>query len=145
MDIHTVIDKQAIKDLQVHYSMSMDAGEYDKLDDVFIPDVIADYGHAGQHQGVETIKGACANALDVLDTAQHTNGNHWAEIDGDSATAGCYFTVHMYMEGTPGGDHYEMGGRYDDDLIRTAAGWRITRRTLTILWSEGNDQVRFKR
>ena len=145
MDYQDVIDKQAIMDLQVRYSMAIDSGRYDELDHVFTPDVIADYGHAGQHQGVETIKEACRVALDPLTSAQHQNGNHWAEIDGDTATAGCYFTVHQHLEGTPGGEHFSMGGRYDDELVRTAGGWRITKRTLTVLWSDGNPAVRFNR
>lgn len=145
VDIQTVIDKQSIKDLQVYYSLSIDSGEYDNLDKVFVPDVVSDYGHAGSHVGIEPIKAACANALDPLTSAQHLNGDHWAEIDGDTATAGCYLTVHMYMEGAPGGEHFSMGGRYDDELVRTEDGWRIARRAMTILWSEGNSDVRFNR
>ena len=145
MDRNNVIDKQAIMDLQVRYSMAIDGGRYDDLDEVFAPDVIADYGHAGQHQGVETIKDACREALDPLTSSQHQNGNHWAEIDGDTARAGCYFTVHQFLEGTPGGDHFRMGGRYDDELVRSPNGWRITKRELRVLWSEGNPAVRFNR
>ena len=144
MDAQTVIDKQAIKDLQVAYSLAIDSAEYHKLAEVFVPDVVADYGHAGQHQGIASVQQACRDALDPLDGVQHLNGNHWAEIDGDRATAGCYFTVHQFRQGTPGGEHYRMGGRYDDDLLRTADGWRITKRSLVILWADGNPDVRFQ-
>ena len=143
--MQNVIDKQAIHDLQVFYSRSIDHGHYDNLDKVFTPDVIADYGFAGTYQGVDGLKETCAIALDPLTTAQHTNGNHWAEIDGDTATAGCYFTVHMFREGTPGGEHFGMGGEYEDQLIRTGDGWRIKRRAMNLLWSEGNRDVRFDR
>ncbi|MGI9596771.1 MAG: nuclear transport factor 2 family protein [Acidimicrobiales bacterium] len=145
MNVQDVIDKQAIKDLQIAYSMAIDGGRYDDLDQVFTADVIADYGHAGQHRGVGPIKEACRTALDPLTAAQHQNGNHWAEIDGDRAAAGCYFTVTQHKEGTPGGELFRMGGRYDDELVRTATGWRISRRTLTVLWSDGNPDVRFAR
>jgi ketosteroid isomerase-like protein len=143
--IQTVIDKQAIHDLQVFYSMSIDSGDYDNLDDVFTPDVVSDYDHAGTHVGIEEIKDACRIALDSLTSAQHTNGNHWAEIDGDTARAGSYFTVHMYGEGTPGGEHFQMGGKYEDQLLRTRQGWRICRRSMRVLWSDGNRDVRFDR
>jgi len=139
------IDKQAIHDLQVFYSMSIDSGAYDNLDEVFVPDVVSDYGHAGTHQGVEGIKEACRVALDPLTAAQHTNGNHWAEIDGDTATAGCYFTAHMYAEGTPGGQHFRIGGSYEDELVRTDRGWRISRRSMRVMWTDGNPEVRFNR
>ncbi|MGI9595482.1 MAG: nuclear transport factor 2 family protein [Acidimicrobiales bacterium] len=153
MDIGYVIDCQAIRDLQVAYSMAIDDGRYDELDRIFTADVVADYGHAGQHRGVETIKAACRTALEPLTSSQHQNGNHWAEIDGDRATAGCYFTVTQHKQGTPGGDLFRMGGRYDDELVRNEtgtaadrqAGWRIAKRTLTVLWSDGNPDVRFVR
>ena len=138
-------DKQAIRDLQSEYSFAIDAGEYDRLDDVFTPDAVADYGRAGFVEGVAAIKDTCRGALDPLDAAQHLNSNHIAHIDGDTATASCYLHVHQHRTDTPGGDHLEMGGRYDDELVRTDDGWRIARRKLTILWSNGNPDVRWVR
>jgi hypothetical protein len=72
------------------------------------------------------------------------NTNQWAEIDGDLAQAGCYFMVHMHKEGVTGGEHFEMGGRYDDELVRAAGGWQFSKRTITILWSDGNPKVRWQ-
>ena len=60
-------DKQAIRDLQSEYSFAIDAGEYDRLDDVFTPDAVADYGRAGFVEGVAAIKDTCRGALDPLD------------------------------------------------------------------------------
>jgi hypothetical protein len=146
MDVQKLIDKQAIKDLQVRYAMAIDHGRYDELDEVLLPDAVADYGAtAGHQQGLEAIKDTCRVALEPLTAVQHLNGNHWAEIDGDTATAGCYLTVHQHMVDTPGGDHFDIGARYDDELIRTEAGWRMTKRTLTTLWTEGNPAVRYNR
>ena len=145
MNIEEVIDKQAIMELQVRYSMALDTGSYEELDHIFTVDVIADYEHAGQHEGIETIKEACRVALDPLTSSQHQNGNHWSVVEGEYATAGCYFTVHQYLENEPGGEHFSMGGRYEDELIRTEDGWRITKRKLALLWSEGNPGVRFNR
>ncbi|WP_202238665.1 nuclear transport factor 2 family protein [Streptomyces sp. SN-593] len=34
-----------------------------------------------------------------------------------------------------------IGGRYDDRLTRTADGWRITRRKVTVPWTQGNARV----
>jgi hypothetical protein len=143
MDVQQATDKQAIRDLQNHYSYSIDAGLYDNLDDVFTIDVVADYGPAGHNQGVDEVKETCRGALEPLTAVQHINGNHIAQINGDTAAASCYFHVHQHREGTPGGEHFEMGGRYDDELTRTPEGWRIFRRKLTILWSDGNPDVRW--
>lgn len=142
MDLQTVIDKQAIYDLQVRYSLALDRHDYDELDTVFSPDVVADYAHAGQHTSVEQVKEACRLALDELDSSHHQNGNHWAEVDGDTANAGCYFRVHLHRANAAEGDYYRMGGRYEDTLRRTAAGWRIYHRVITIDWAEGNPNIR---
>lgn len=145
MDSQTVIDKQLIRDLQNYYSYSIDSGEYDNLDNVFLPNAIADYGAAGFLDNLDDIKETIRGALEPLTVAQHVNGNEWAEIDGDAAAAGCYFRVHMHREGVPGGEHFEMGGRYDDELVRTVDGWRFAKRTITLLWSDGNPNVRWVR
>jgi hypothetical protein len=50
----------------------------------------------------------------------------------------------MFKEGVFDGEHFEMGGRYDDELLRTPDGWRFTSRTITILWSDGNRKVRWQ-
>jgi len=137
-------DRQAIRDLQNDYAFSIDTGDYDRLDEIFTRDVVADYGAAGYLEGVQAVKDACRQALEPLTAVQHINGNHIVRIDGDTATASCYFHVHQHREDTDGGDHFEMGGRYDDELVRSPAGWRIRRRTLTIIWSEGNPKVRWR-
>jgi ketosteroid isomerase-like protein len=144
-EMRDAVDKQAIVDLQNRYAYAIDAGRYDELNEVFTPDAVADYGPAGRVEGVEAIKSTCRHALEPLTAAQHINTNHWAVIDGDHARAGCYLHVHQHRESTPGGDHLEMGGRYEDELTRTPEGWRITTRKLTILWSQGNPDVRWER
>ena len=138
-----IADKQRILELQNRYSYSIDSGNYDKLDAMFTPDATYHFV-TGSADNIEALKNTIQDALQPLTSSQHINGNQWAEIEGDHATAGCYFTVHMYKEGLADGEHFEMGGRYDDELIRTSEGWRFSKRTITILWSEGNTKVRWR-
>ena len=136
-------DKQHIRELQNRYSYAIDSGQYDKLDDMFTPDATYHFV-TGFTDNIEALKKTIQDALQPLTSSQHINGNQWAEIEGDRATAGCYFTVHMFKEGVADGEHFEMGGRYDDELLRTPNGWRFTSRTITILWSDGNRKVRWQ-
>jgi hypothetical protein len=136
-------DKQHIRELQNRYSYAIDSGQYDSLDGMFTPDATYHFV-AGSTNSIEALKSTIQDALKPLTSSQHINGNQWAEIEGDRATAGCYFTVHMFKEGVVDGEHFEMGGRYDDELLRTPSGWRFTRRTITILWSDGNRKVRWQ-
>ena len=136
-------DKQHIRELQNRYSYAIDSGQYDKLDDMFTPDATYHFV-TGSTDNLEALKNTIRAALQPLTSSQHINGNQWAEITGDHATAGCYFTVHMFKEGVADGEHFEMGGRYDDELLRTPDGWRFTNRTITIMWSDGNRKVRWQ-
>ena len=136
-------DKQHIRELQNRYSYAIDSGQYDKLDGMFTPDATYNFV-TGSTDNLEALKNTIRDALQPLSSSQHINGNQWAEIEGDRATAGCYFTVHMFKEGVADGEHFEMGGRYDDELLRTPNGWRFTSRTITILWSDGNRKVRWQ-
>ena len=62
-------------------------------------------------------------------------------MDGDTATCRCYLVGQHIKQGPPGGEHFIMSGTYSDRLARTADGWRITERSLEILWTEGNPAV----
>jgi ketosteroid isomerase-like protein len=140
-DIQYVLDRIAIQDIQIAYARALDAKAFDRLADVFLPDGVADYEGIGVCNGVDSIKGVCSGALTPLDQSQHLLGNHWAEIDGDAATAGCYFQAQHHVEGADGGPNFIVAGVYTDQLVRTDAGWRIKHRTLTIWWTDGNDGV----
>jgi 3-phenylpropionate/cinnamic acid dioxygenase small subunit len=138
-----IADKQHIQELQNRYSYTIDSGHYDNLDAMFTPDATYHFV-TGSADNIAALKKTIQDALQPLTTSQHINGNQWAEIEGDRARAGCYFTVHMFKEGLADGEHFEMGGRYDDELLRTPDGWRFTSRTITILWSDGNRKVRWQ-
>ena len=141
--IEEIADKQHIQELQNRYSCSIDSGQYDNLDAMFTPDATYHFV-TGSTDNVESLKSTICDTLSPLTTSQHINGNQWAGIDGDLAKAGCYFAVHMYKEGLANGEHFEMGGRYDDELVRTSEGWRFSKRAITILWSDGNPKVRWR-
>ena len=113
-----ITDKQRIRDLQNHYSYSIDSGKYDNLDAIFTPNATYHFV-TGSTDNIEALKTTIRDALSPLTTSQHINGNQWSDIEGDFAIAGCYFTVHMYKEALADGEHFEMGGRYDDELVRT--------------------------
>ena len=132
--------KEAIRELQISYSIAIDSGKYDLLDDIFTPNAVGIYGRP--YEGIEAIKQAMLAGCDYLTSVQHLNGNHWASIAGNRANAGCYLHVIQYLKDTPGGDFHEMGGIYMDELLLTEQGWRIENREIEIKWAKGNPLVR---
>jgi len=60
---------------------------------------------------------------------------------GEKATVRSYFQAqHVRME-AEGGEHFMIGGRYDDQMVRTPDGWRIATRQVSGMWSQGNPLV----
>jgi hypothetical protein len=133
-------DVRAIIDLAIAYTWALDTRRFEDLRNVFAADATADL--LGVHcDGIDAIIARISRPLNLLDATQHLVGNHQVRIDGDAATHRCHLQSQHVKRGTQGGDNYLMGGSYEDSVVRTGEGWRISHRTLTLLWTEGNPAV----
>ena len=136
-------DRIEIVDLLHRYATGLDTRDWELLASVFTADGVADYSslELGVNEGPDAIVDLCRGALSGLDATQHIISNEAIEVDGDRARARCYFQAQHVFRGAPGGDNFIVAGTYEDALVRTPAGWRIERRTLTPTWLEGNASV----
>ena len=130
-------DRADIIDLTHRYCWALDTNQWHELDDVFLPDATAQLG-THECKDLDQIKRVCSNALGKLDDSQHIVATHQVAVHGDTATSRCYLHAQHVRRSASQGPHYIVGGRYEDDLVRTTAGWRIKRRILTVMWTEGN-------
>jgi hypothetical protein len=128
-------DRDALVDLTVAYCWALDSRAFDELDDVFLPDATSDLG--GLLIGREAIKERIRNALVPLDVSQHMVSTQQFTVDGDRATGRCY----LHAQHVKAGVQYVVAGRYEDRYVRTADGWRIEHRTLTVIWTSGDPGV----
>lgn len=132
----------AVQDVCVSYAVALDSRDWAWLRRVFRPDAVAEYGgELGMRRGYESIESACQAALVPLTSSQHLMGNHLVTLDGDEADAVCYFQATHLKAGAPGGDIYTVAGRYDDHLVVDGDDWRIARKVLTVMWTDGNPAV----
>jgi ketosteroid isomerase-like protein len=136
-----LVDRQRIVDVCTSYALALDSRDWARLRECFTPDAVALYGNLGRNDGYEAIEATCRSALEPLTASQHLLGNHLVEISGDLATSVCYFQAQHVMESQDAGPTYIIAGRYDDDFVRSESGWRIARRTLTVMWAAGNPAV----
>lgn len=134
-------DRQAIVDLTIAYCWALDGNKWDGLDEVFTPDAHAELGRSCE--GREAIKARVEEALGPLDDSQHMVTNHQVSVsaDGESGTSRCYLQAQHVRHAADGGPNFIVAGRYEDDVVRTPEGWRIARRVLTMMWTEGNPKV----
>ncbi len=123
------------------YGFAVDAQLWDLFDEIFTQDVGADYCDGSSWQDLATFKADLATYHDPFDGTQHAMMNHVVNLQGHIANALTYGSWRLIRKGLDGGDTWQGGGWYDDQLILTDYGWRISVRTCRIIWWEGNSLV----
>ena len=123
-------DRLEIQDLMSRYARMVDMREWERMDQVFAPGATIDYRSTGG------VAGPYEKTLEWLDRALepwplnlHFITNLSVELDGDRASSRCYFHAPMGRAGALGSQLViTNAGYYDDELVRTDAGWRIQAR-----------------
>jgi len=139
--LQLLLDERDIRALLHRYATALDNKDWALLADCFVADASAFYETIGELEGYPAIEALCRTALSNMTRTQHLIGNIDITIDGDSATSSCYLHAQHVRVGAPGGDTNIIAGCYEDELVRTARGWRICRRNLGVWWTFGNPAV----
>ena len=128
-------DILAIQNLLAVYAFAIDEKDYDALDGVFTPDATFDYTATGGVAGDwAAIKPWLAAALARFPTTQHLVGLPRIRLDGDRAKVATMLFNPMLLKHEGKDLIFFVGATYRDDLVRTAQGWRISRRIETDPW-----------
>lgn len=138
--LQSIADERAIINLAAQYCWALDTGDFEALRNVFLPDAFALLGGT-ECEGIDAIIERISSALTVLDASQHLVGSHLVSLDGDRGTHRCYLQAQHMRQGVEGGDLWMVAGSYEDQVLRTPDGWRIERRILSRIWTDGNPMV----
>jgi 3-phenylpropionate/cinnamic acid dioxygenase small subunit len=133
-------DERTIINLLNRYGLAMDARRWDLFDTIFTADVDLNYFGLTWHD-LPTFKAEFSKAHEHFDATQHAMANHLVDVSGDNASAFTYCLWRLIAKGTQGGDAFFGAAWYDDLLARTAAGWRIRKRSCRVLWTDGNPRA----
>lgn len=131
----------ALKSVIDLYGLAVDTQQWDLFDQIFTPDVDADWGGTAVWNNISDFKRDFAAYHDIFDRTHHVMTNMVFAVEGDRATAVTYGHWLLVRYGAPGGDVWRGEGWYNDRLVRTGNGWRISRRRCGIILSEGNTAV----
>jgi len=138
-----ISDRLEIQQLLVDYATAIDQRRFDDLDDIFTADAYIDYSAMGGIDGVyPQVKAWLSEVLPNFPAYYHLVGNFDIRLAGDTATGRTMCFNPMKLGGGPRGpepsDPGDQGSQillcalwYDDEFLRTADGWRITRRVET--------------
>ena len=123
------------------YALAMDTQRWEMFDQIFTNDIEADFSETAQWSDLGSFKSDFATYHAPFDSTQHIMMNHLVEVAGDRAQAFTYGSWRLIRKGVEGGDLWEGTGWYDDELVRTAEGWRIKTRVCRVVWWGGNALV----
>lgn len=123
------------------YPIAVDTQQWALLDRVFTPDATTDFGGGAAFSGLRAIKHTFDAIHAPFDATQHVTTNHQVVIEGDRASCLSYVHGRFIRLGVEGGTMFESTGWYDDELVRTADGWRIQTRNCRTVWAGGNPAV----
>jgi len=122
-------DRLELQDLLIRYSEAIDRREFDELDAIFVPGAYIDYRDTGGIDGqYPQIKEWLAETLPTyFERNAHMLGLPAIKLAGDTATARTFCFNPMVLKGEKP-KVMQVGVWYDDEFVRTADGWRISRR-----------------
>ena len=122
-------DRQDISDLLVRYATGIDRRDWVLFRTVFTDDCDLDYGEIGVWKGVDAVTDFMEQVHAMAGHTMHRMSNQVITVDGDRAEARTYVDALIMAGDNKSG--VNGIGFYDDEIVRTADGWRIARRRFT--------------
>ncbi|CDP87493.1 MULTISPECIES: nuclear transport factor 2 family protein [Mycolicibacterium] len=122
-------DREDITEVLVRYATGIDRRDWPLFRTVFTDDCVLDYGEIGTWIGVDAVTEFMDQSHAMAGHTMHRLSNHAIAVDGDTATARTYIDGLIMAQDNNSG--VNAIGFYDDELVRTPAGWRIARRRFT--------------
>jgi 3-phenylpropionate/cinnamic acid dioxygenase small subunit len=122
-------DRADIAEVLLRYATGIDRRDWELFATAFTADCELDYGEIGTWHGIDAVVEIMTQMHAMAGPTMHRLSNLVITIDGDGAQA------RTYIDGIILGQDSQSGvnalGFYDDDLVRTDAGWRVSRRKFT--------------
>lgn len=125
-------DERAIRNLLLRYATGIDTRDWPLFRTCFAQDCEADYGNFGRWRGPREIAEYMEASHRNLGPTLHRITNIVVENCNDEVVARSYVDAVLTDPAQNGATHH-AAGYYDDCLVRTAEGWRISRRKFTMV------------
>lgn len=125
-------DKAQITEVLIRYATGIDFKDWVLFRTCWADEVDIDYGDLGRYTNADEFTALMEQVHGGMGQTYHRISNPAVEVDGNRATARSY--VHAVLQAVPGDSNswIDALGHYDDELARTADGWRIVKRTTDI-------------
>jgi hypothetical protein len=128
-------DRVEIADVLYRYSSAVDSLDTDGVRSTLADDIWAKYGNGDPVEGGDKLAEWIAGATATIIWQHHLLNVYHVDIDGDQAKTVSYLTSYQVFEEKPK-TAVILVARYHDELKRTSAGWKISKRIMELLWGE---------
>ena len=140
-------DRLAIGDVLYTYAAGLDAQDWDLWRTAFADEITFDmsavHGRPPITESIDKTISYIRIQFAGFEATQHMITNHRPTVDGDSARVLAHMRAEHWVDPSlaPERDRYSMFGYYDDRLVRTPDGWKLTDVQLNLTRTEGNPEV----
>jgi len=136
LTIEEMSDRFELQDLCYRYAQLIDERKFQQLESVFTQDAHIDYSAmGGAVGGLSDTIAFLQDAMTIFSNFQHLNSNLQFSVQGDTATGRVMCFNPMEVEQEDGSVHsFMLGLWYNDEYIRSAQGWRISKRSEEKSW-----------
>ncbi|MEQ9452204.1 MAG: nuclear transport factor 2 family protein [Pseudomonadales bacterium] len=139
-------DFAAITRLRYQYAYSLDSRDWELHRQLYTEQIEMDFSsYSGGDGAVRMEADAWVDGLKPLfsglSATQHVMTNPLVDVQGDRATQKMYMQAEHFLLEDGVQREFAIGGYYDDQLRRTATGWRIEAVKLTVLWRRGDAEI----
>jgi hypothetical protein len=132
LSLEEISDRFEIQQLLIDYSAAIDSRRFDDLDRVFTPDAYIDYRAMGGIDGsFPEVKAWLAQVLPNFPAYSHMLGNLSITFSGSDTASSRVICFNPMVLDAQSKQVLFCGFWYDDQFVRTAEGWRVTRRVET--------------
>ena len=139
-------DRALISETVTKYALAVDRRDWEMFADCFTDPVHADYSENGLPAADfarDELVAIVRNAVSGYTATQHLSPNHVIEFpddDPDRAICTSYMYAQHHLERLDNNGFLLLRGSYTNHMVRTAAGWRISRLIQHISWREALEQ-----
>jgi uncharacterized protein (TIGR02246 family) len=126
-------DELAVRNVVARVALYADGPDVDAYVDLFTTDAVWDMpgaprkGHAEIRAGSEERR--AAGQIGPGSNTRHVVSTVAVTVDGDRAVADSYWQFYVETASSP---RIQLMGAYHDELVRTTAGWKLARRSITL-------------
>jgi len=123
--------RQDVVELLARYATGIDRRDWKLFRTCFTEDCHTDYGDIGVWDGVEAITDFMTRSHATMGHTLHRITNEAMARNGTGVAARSYVDAILMAADNQRG--MQAIGYYDDELVRTADGWKIARRRYTMV------------